>query len=164
MAAVAAATAASLAASVLAHLWLLRRCFRGEDIVALGRLYASRLTYAGEEQLVAAYLDRNHRYRAKELVDPREYAVRSIIETYKKYPKIGTLLPAMGYDEEQVRDLEETIRRTPCEAVVVATPIDLARIVKIDKPYTRVRYELQEIGRPTLGDALDERARALGLW
>jgi len=104
------------------------------------------------------------RYRAKELVDPREYAVRSIIETYKKYPKIGTLLPAMGYDEEQVRDLEETIRRTPCEAVVVATPIDLARIVKIDKPYTRVRYELQEIGRPTLGDALDERARALGLW
>ena len=104
------------------------------------------------------------RYRAKALVDPREYAVRSIVATYRKYPKIGTLLPAMGYGEEQIRDLEETIRRTPCEAVVVATPIDLARIAKIDKPWTRVRYELQEIGRPTLEDALDEKAKDAGLW
>jgi predicted GTPase len=104
------------------------------------------------------------RYRARELVDPREYAVRSIAAAYRKYPRIGTLLPAVGYGEEQVRDLEETIRRTPCEAVVVATPIDLARIARIDKPWTRVRYELQEIGRPTLNDALDERAKALLIW
>ncbi len=104
------------------------------------------------------------RYRAKALVDPREYAVKSITATYQKYPKIGTLLPAMGYGDQQVRDLEETVRRTPCDAVIVATPIDLARIAKIDKPWTRVRYELQEIGRPTLNDVLDSRAKALGIW
>jgi predicted GTPase len=104
------------------------------------------------------------RYRAKTLIDPRQYAVGSIDATYKKYPGIGTLLPAMGYGDQQVRDLEETIRRTPCDSVVVATPIDLSRIAKIDKPYTRVRYELQEIGRPTLNDVLDRRAKALGIW
>ncbi|MEX0973775.1 MAG: cyclic 2,3-diphosphoglycerate synthase [Bacillota bacterium] len=104
------------------------------------------------------------RYRAKSLVDPREFAVGSIAATYRKYPGIGTLLPAMGYGDQQVRDLEETIRRTPCDAVIVATPIDLSKIAKIDKPWTRVRYELQEIGRPTLADVLDERAKALGIW
>jgi len=103
------------------------------------------------------------RYRAESLVDPREYAVKSILETYRTYPRIGTLLPAMGYGEGQVRDLEETIRKTPCDGVVVATPIDLSRIAKIDKPWTRVRYELQEIGRPTLQDAIDEKAKSLGL-
>ena len=104
------------------------------------------------------------RYRARSLVDPREFAVRSIEATYRKYPKIGTLLPAMGYGDEQVRDLEETIRRTKCDSVVVATPIDLSRIAKIDKPWTRVRYELQEIGRPTLNDVLDAKAKSLGIW
>jgi predicted GTPase len=104
------------------------------------------------------------RYRCKSLVDPRPYAVRSIEATFRKYPGIGTLLPAMGYGEEQVKDLEETIRRTECDAVVIATPIDLTKVAKIDKPHTRVRYELQEIGRPTLNDVLDRRAQALGIW
>ncbi len=104
------------------------------------------------------------RYRARSLVDPRPYAVKSIADTYKKYPGTGTLLPAMGYGDAQIRDLEETIRRTPCDGVIVATPIDLARIAKIDKPWTRVRYELQEIGRPTLADAIEEKAKASGLW
>jgi predicted GTPase len=104
------------------------------------------------------------RYRARSLVDPREFAVKSILETYRRYPKVGALLPAMGYGEGQVRDLEETIRRTICVGVVVATPIDLAKIAQIDKPWTRVRYELQEIGRPTLQDAIDEKAKSQGLW
>lgn len=104
------------------------------------------------------------RYRCKSLVDPRPYAVRSIEATFQKYPGIGTLLPAMGYGEEQVKDLEETIRRTECDAVVIATPIDLTKVARIDKPHTRVRYELQEIGRPTLNDVLDQRAQALGIW
>jgi len=104
------------------------------------------------------------RYRAKSLVDPREYAVGSIEATYRKYPKVGTLLPAMGYGDTQVRDLEETIRRTKCDSVVIATPIDLTRVANIDKPHTRVRYELQEIGRPTLEEALDRKAGELGIW
>lgn len=99
------------------------------------------------------------RYGARELVDPRECAVKSIADTYRKYPKIGTLLPAMGYGESQLRDLEETIRRVPCDSVVIATPIDLSKIASIDKPFTRVRYELQEIGSPTLSDAINQVAR-----
>jgi len=99
------------------------------------------------------------RYGAKKLVDPREFAVGSIMDTYKKYPKIGPLLPAMGYGRVQVKDLEETINQTPCDSVVIATPIDLSKIAKIGKPWTRVRYELQEIGRPTLYDAIEEKAK-----
>jgi predicted GTPase len=96
------------------------------------------------------------RFGAAETVDPRPYAVGSIKETYDKYPTIGPLLPAMGYGPQQVKELEETINVTPCELVVVATPIDLRRVARIDKPCDRVRYELQEIGRPTLEDPLGE--------
>jgi predicted GTPase len=94
------------------------------------------------------------RFGAAEIVDPRPYAVRSIKATYEKYPKTGAILPAMGYGEAQTRDLEETIRKAEVELVIIATPIDLKRIIKIDKPAQRVRYELQEIGRPTLEDVL----------
>jgi predicted GTPase len=94
------------------------------------------------------------KFGAAELIDPREDAVGTIEETFEKYPEIGTLLPAMGYGEQQIKDLEETIRRVDCDAVVIGTPIDLTRIIKIDKPYTRVGYELQEIGHPTLEDVL----------
>jgi predicted GTPase len=104
------------------------------------------------------------KYRAKSLVDPRQYAVGSISDTFNKYPRIGAILPAMGYGDQQVRDLEETIKNTPCDSVVVATPIDISRVTKIDKPWTRVRYELQEIGRPTLEDVLREMGGKLGLW
>jgi len=94
------------------------------------------------------------RHGAAEIIDPRPYTVGSLTATFEKYPGIGTLLPAMGYGEEQVRDLEATIARTPADVVLVATPIDLRRVLKIDKPALRVRYELQEIGRPDLTDAL----------
>lgn len=90
------------------------------------------------------------RYGASELVDPRPYTVKSITETFEKYPGIGVLLPAMGYGDKQVKDLETTINRTKCDLVIVATPIDLTRILKIRKPAVRVFYNLQEIGTPDL--------------
>lgn len=91
---------------------------------------------------------------AKEIVDPRPYTVKSIADTYKKYPNIGILLPAMGYGEQQIKDLEETINRTDCDSVVIGTPIDLGRILKINKPTTRVMYELDEKGENTLESVL----------
>lgn len=96
------------------------------------------------------------RYGAASLVDPRPWAVGRISETFRIYPKIGTLLPAMGYGAEQLKDLETTINNTECDAVVVATPIDLGRIINIKKPYTRVYYDLQEIGDPDMASVLDE--------
>ncbi len=93
---------------------------------------------------------------AAELVDPRPYVVGKLAETFRIYPNIGTLLPAMGYGEQQVKDLERTIANTPCDAVVIATPIDLNRIVKIDKPTVKVGYDLQEIGTPNLKMFIDE--------
>ena len=97
------------------------------------------------------------RFGAAEIIDPRPYAVRSIKETFEKYPDIGVLLPAMGYGEEQVKDLEETIASTPADLVIVGTPIDLQRVIKIKQPSQRVRYELQEIGQPTLAEILDRK-------
>ena len=97
------------------------------------------------------------RFGAAEIIDPRPYAVRSIRATFEKYPDIGVLLPAMGYGEEQVKDLEETIANIPADLVIVGTPIDLQRIIKIKQPSQRVRYELQEIGQPTLAEILDRK-------
>ena len=94
------------------------------------------------------------RFGAAEIVDPRPYVVGKLAETYRAYPNIGKLLPAMGYGEEQIKDLTATIERTDCDSVIIATPIDLARIVRIGKPHTRVEYNLQEIGRPNLEDVL----------
>jgi predicted GTPase len=96
------------------------------------------------------------KYGAIELVDPREFAVGTIAATYEKYPDIGILLPAMGYGEQQIKDLEETINRAECDAVVIGTPIDLRRIVKIKHPAVQVGYKLQEIGSPTLAEILDD--------
>jgi predicted GTPase len=96
------------------------------------------------------------KWGASKLVDPREYAVGRLKDTFKTYPGIGTLLPAMGYGKEQVADLEKTINATPCDVVVIGTPIDLNRIVKINKPSVQVNYELQEIGTPNLQMVLDE--------
>lgn len=95
------------------------------------------------------------RFGAAEIVDPRPFAVASIAETYKKYPKTGPVLPAMGYGEAQMNDLEATINASDVDMVVIGTPIDLTRIIKINKPFQRVRYELQEIGQPTLQDVLE---------
>ena len=94
------------------------------------------------------------KFGAGQIVDPRPFAVGSIADTYRAYPAIGPLLPAMGYDAEQVQEMEATIARVPCDVVVIGTPIDLSRLVKIGQPTVRVRYELQEIGRPDLSDAL----------
>ncbi len=96
------------------------------------------------------------KFGAKELVDPRPYTVGSLSETFKIYPNIGTLLPAMGYGDKQLADLEETINNTDCEAVVIGTPIDLNRIIKINKPNTRVYYDLQEIGYPNFNEVMDD--------
>lgn len=96
------------------------------------------------------------KYGAKELVDPRPFVVGKLAETFKTYPNIGLLLPAMGYGEQQIADLEKTINNTDCDTVVIATPIDLQRIVKINKPATKVDYDLEEIGRPKLTDVLGE--------
>src|SRR5512141_923688 len=94
------------------------------------------------------------RFGAAEIVDPRPFAVKSIAATYQKYPKTGPILPAMGYGEAQMKDLEETINKSDVDMVVVGTPIDLTRVIKIKKPFQRVRYEMQEIGQPTLKDML----------
>ena len=99
------------------------------------------------------------KFGATELVDPRMYAVGKLAETFRIYPNIGTLLPAMGYGDEQVADLEKTIENTPCDTVVIATPIDLNRIVTINKPTVQVGYDLQEIGKPDLNDILEEFIR-----
>jgi len=96
-------------------------------------------------------------FGARELVDPRPFAVKSIQATYKKYPGIGVLLPAMGYGNEQIADLEETINRADCDSVIIGTPIDLRRIVKIDKPATRVKYNLKELTKPNIEDVLKEK-------
>ena len=97
------------------------------------------------------------RFGAAEIVDPRPFAVGSIIKTYEKYPTTGNVLPAMGYGEKQMQELEQTINNADVDLVIVGTPIDLGRILKIDKPSQRVRYELQEIGQPTLEDVLKEK-------
>jgi len=94
------------------------------------------------------------KFGASEIVDPRPWTVGTISATFKKYPNIGTLLPAMGYGDKQVKDLETTINKVPCDAVIIGTPIDLNRLIKIRKPTVRVRYELQEIGKPDLMDVL----------
>jgi len=103
------------------------------------------------------------RYGAIELVDPRPYTVGRITETFELYPDIGTLLPAMGYGEQQLKDLEATINKTDCDAVAVATPIDLSRIIDIKKPNTRVYYDLQEIGTPNLSDIVSKFGKAHNL-
>jgi predicted GTPase len=96
------------------------------------------------------------KFGAANCVDPRPYLVGKLVDTFETYPAIGSLLPAMGYGDQQVEDLEATINNTECDAVVIGTPIDLNRIIKISKPCARVSYELQEIGHPDLGDVLDD--------
>jgi len=96
------------------------------------------------------------RFGAAEIVDPRPYTVASITAPYPKYPKIGPLLPAMGYGDKQVADLQETVNRVDCDGIVIGTPIDLTRLLSFKVPVTRVRYDLQEIGFPTLDELLKD--------
>ena len=94
------------------------------------------------------------KFGASKIIDPRPWVVNSIAETFKKYPKIGKLLPAMGYGGQQVRDLEVTINRIDCDSVIIGTPIDLRRVIRINKPSVRVKYDLAEITKPDLNDIL----------
>ncbi len=94
------------------------------------------------------------KFGAAELIDPRPFTVGTITETFEKYPEIGTLLPAMGYGDQQMKDLEATINKSDADLVIIGTPIDLRKLIKIEKPALRVYYELQEIGKPDLSDAL----------
>lgn len=110
------------------------------------------------EMTLGAGMVAARRFGAKELVDPRPFLKGSLVETFRRYPGIGTLLPAMGYGDQQIRDLEATINATDCDSVIIATPIDLRQLLQINKPSTRVTYELQEIGRPTLTEILQRFA------
>jgi len=96
-------------------------------------------------------------FGAKEIVDPRPYATGSILEAYKKYPHMTSILPALGYGEAQVRELEKTINAVPCDLVIIGTPIDLRKVVSINKPAVRARYELQELDTPNLEEILSRR-------
>lgn len=108
------------------------------------------------EMKIGAAVVAARKFGAKQLVDPRPFLAGKLKDTFKIYPGIGTLLPAMGYSPEQVKDLETTINNTDCDSVIIGTPIDLQRLVKINKPVTRVNYDLEEIGYPKLDDVLNE--------
>ncbi len=124
---------------------------RGKKVLAVED--GPTLTHGGMKLGAAVVAAR--KFGASGLVDPRPYLVGQLKETFHIYPDIGTLLPAMGYGARQIKDLEATINRTPCDTVLIGTPIDLSRIIKINKPTARVFYNLQEIGKPDLGTVLD---------
>jgi predicted GTPase len=109
----------------------------------------------GEMKIGAGTVAAN-KFGAAEIIDPRPFVVGKLAETFRLYPGIGHLLPAMGYGDQQVKDLEATINNTDCDSIVIGTPIDLNRVIKINKPNTRVYYDLQEIGKPDLNEILDE--------
>ncbi|UCC85846.1 MAG: GTPase [Anaerolineales bacterium] len=128
-------------------------CIRGKRVLVI----EDGPTVTHGEMAYGAGIVAARRFGAAEIIDPRPYAVGSIAKTFQKYPQTGPLLPAMGYGEQQIKDLEATINATPCDAVIAATPIDLRRVLRnIKHPMARVRYELQEIGQPTLTDILAE--------
>jgi predicted GTPase len=108
------------------------------------------------EMKIGAAVVAAQKFGAASFVDPRPYTVGKLRDTFKTYPNIGVLLPAMGYGKQQLKDLEATINRTDCDSVVIGTPIDLSRIIKINKPFTRVYYNLQEIGRPNFDGVLGD--------
>jgi predicted GTPase len=128
------------------------RVIRGKRVLVVED--GPTLTHGGMEYGAGVIAAR--KFGAAEIIDPRPYVVDSIAETFAKYPKIGPLLPAMGYGDKQVRDLEKTINKVDCDSVIIGTPIDLRRIIRIDKPSTRVKYELAEITRPDLAAILDD--------
>ncbi len=97
------------------------------------------------------------RLGATEIVDPRPYAAGSIVKKFEEYPHLGAVLPAIGYGKEQIKELEETINETPCDVVLIGTPVDLRHVLQLNKPTATAKYELQEIGRPTLEDILKQR-------
>ena len=126
---------------------------RGKDVLVVED--GPTLTHG--EMAYGAGVVAARRFGAANILDPRPWAVRSIADTYTKYPGTGAVLPAMGYGDQQMADLQETINNVPCDLVIIATPIDLTRIIDIHRPTQRVRYELQEIGQPTLESLLRQQ-------
>ena len=126
------------------------RLIRGKRVVAIED--GPTVTHGGMKEGVGAIAAR--KFGAKELVDPKPYAVGSIQRTYEKYPHLREVLPAMGYGEKQVRELEQTIAAIDCDSLVLGTPIDLRRIMNLPKPAVRVRYEIRETTKPTLDEIL----------
>lgn len=126
------------------------KLIRGKRVVAIED--GPTVTHGGMKEGVGAIAAR--KFGAKELVDPKPYAVGSIKRTYEKWPHLGQVLPAMGYGEKQVRDLEQTIAAIDCDSLVLGTPIDLRRIMNLPKPAVRVRYEIRETTKPTLEEIL----------
>jgi predicted GTPase len=108
------------------------------------------------EMKIGAGVVAARKFGAAEEVDPRPFTVGKLSETFEIYPNIGKLLPAMGYGKQQLKDLEATINNTDCDSVIIGTPIDLNRIIRIKKPNTRVYYDLQEIGQPDLTGVLND--------
>jgi predicted GTPase len=115
------------------------------------------------EMKIGAGVVAARKYGAAELIDPRPFTVGRLKETFSIYPNIGSLLPAMGYGVQQLKDLEATINNTDCDSVVIGTPIDLNRVVKIKKPNTRVFYDLQEIGEPNFEEVLEDFLKRMKL-
>jgi predicted GTPase len=115
------------------------------------------------EMAFGAGLIAAHTFKASEIIDPRPSAAGSIRDTYRVYPHIGPVLPAMGYSADQIADLEQTINASDCDLVLFATPIQLTRIVSINKPAIRVRYEYENYGEPTLEDVLLRELKDMGL-
>jgi len=113
------------------------------------------------EMKIGAGIVAAKRFGAADIIDPRSFAVGKLAETFRIYPDIGNLLPAMGYGEQQMKDLSATIAKADCDSVVIATPIDLQRVIKIDKPCTRVEYSLQEIGKPDVDDILENFIKSI---
>jgi predicted GTPase len=113
------------------------------------------------EMKIGAGVVAARRFGASEIIDPRPFVVGKLADTFRIYPNIGCILPAMGYGEQQMKDLSATIEKTDCDSVVIATPIDLGRVIKIAKPSTRVEYSLQEIGHPDMEDILGEFVRKI---
>jgi predicted GTPase len=132
---------------------------RGKKVLAVED--GPTLTH-GEMKIGAAVVAAQ-KFGASQLVDPRPYLAGKLKDTFRQYPDIGTLLPAMGYSPGQVHDLESTINNTECDSVIIGTPIDLQRLIKITKPLTRVYYDLEEIGYPKLQDVLDEFLKKINL-
>jgi predicted GTPase len=116
----------------------------------------------GEMRYGAGYVAAK-KFGAAEIIDPRPFAVGSIVDTYKKYSHLDSILPAMGYGEKQMKELEETINNSDADLVIIGTPIDLRRVTKLNKPAVRVTYELQEIGNPNLEDILKDFLQKKGL-
>jgi predicted GTPase len=108
------------------------------------------------EMKIGAGVVAARKFSAAEILDPRPYLVGELKTTFRAYPEIGTLLPAMGYGDQQMRDLEATINAVPCDLVLIATPVDIGRILELKKPAMRVIYETEEIGKPDLVGVLDE--------